>query len=335
MIGQMANSQNNMVQQQQTMQQGMQNQFAGMQQQQQQMQNMVGQEQAQFQGGMSQMQGDFNQMQQGMDEQKRNDRIMAQMSMMDQRVTQDKAFQQQMAQREAMKFDILKGQDSNREVTRDTGRKMARTSEKQMEFERRKFKSQDSNLKRLFGRNNAERRRNRRDSLIRNLARRHRKIIRSHESKQVRKIESESLNKKFRQAVKGRRVLRQNSRKYADRIITVLRNQSREQRKLIRAAERRRDAKERAWRLEALSRRSEQRLSREIAEKNKSKQVACLMEGLVKRQNEFLSNVSRRLRSWTKVQRKMTERHQGEFRRFHSKLNGKIRRLQDELQDRE
>jgi len=212
---------------------------------------------------------------------------------------------------------------------------MLETSQNQIRNNRREFSNEEALIRRSFDRQDEKLEENTKHSLVRNLARRERKLARSLNARQIKVNEAEKLQSLFAKATDGRRKLRHHVRQNTGSIIDYIRNMARRQRQIQRASERSRDAKDRHRRMEALTRRSESRLTREIAEKRRNQQIQNLMATLVKTQNNFLKNVSGRMRSWTKTQRRMNDEHARSFGRFHSKLNKKIRRLESELEDRE
>jgi hypothetical protein len=223
------------------------------------------------------------------------------------------AFSAQDRQRNTM--DVLRGEDQTQAVTRRVGDNMLQTSQNQIQNNRREFSNEEALIRRSFNRHDEKHTEDTQHALVRNLARRDRKLSRSLNARQIKVQEAAKLQSLFAKATDGRRKLRHHVRQNTGSIIDYIRNMARRQRQIQRAAERRRDAKERHRRMESLTRRSE--------------------ANLVKTQNNFLKNVSGKMRSWTKTQRRMNEDHARDFGRFHTKLNKKIRKLENELADRE
>jgi len=295
----------------------------------------VQQEQAMFQQGMQQEQANFNQMQGDVTSSRRNARVQDKMMNFENRAQMETSNIQNANDRNQATNTILQGQAAVQESTRRVGDDNRKRIARDMRGQRRGFGKTEGLVRRQLTRSRNEKRRSQAAKLARNLSRRQRTIVRSEENRLKEKVSKEEIGKLFAQATTGRRKLRHHLRKEAAGVIEFIRNQTRRQRKLSRAVERRNHVKERQKRLEALQRRSEHRLTREIAEKRRQKQLQSIMEGLVNRQNEFLKNVSRRMRTWTNVQRKLVRRHSRDFRRFHSRLNRKIQRLESQVEDRE
>jgi hypothetical protein len=227
----------------------------------------------------------------------------------------------------------LYSQDQGRYATQLVGQQVSRAQDRSQDFEKRAFSNEEKLIRRNFGRLNGEVRRERTADTMRNLARRERQLKRSLERKQKEIEHQVMIRKSLHYAKVARRKLRGQQRVNTDRVIKFMRNQSRRQRKQVRATERRREIRDRHRDQEELSRRSEARLQREISERHRSKALKGLMEGLLERQSNFLDGISRNMKFWANRQHKVHKKHTEAFKRLDRNLNARLRRLQQELED--
>jgi len=286
-----------------------------------------------MQGQIGNMQNGFQDIQGQMKQFHDSDAQVGEIMRMDSQVMQNRYNEAANLDRQNNENDILYAQAQGKLTTQRVGESTKRALDNNRKFEARAFGRQDSLVRRHFTRMNGEKRRENKANVMRNLARRERALQRSLARKQEEIAHQLHIRKQLEKAKIARRKLRGLQRVNTDRIIRFMRNQSKRLRKQTRAQERRRDVRERHRQQEALSRRSEMRLQREISEKNRSQQLKSLMNGLLARQSRFLNDVSKNMRFWTKKQHSVHKQHTEAFKRLDRTLNARLRRLQDELQD--